>query len=389
MFVTMILLGILGLIATDLYVPSLPAIGQVFNQPLNHTQLTLSLFLVGFAFSQLIYGPISDRVGRKPPLFVGVVLFIIGSLICVFASTFEMFCVGRIIEGIAVGSGLSLVRVILRDRYEGSDLAVKSSQMGVFVAATPAVAPYVGGILQEFGGYKVVFWFLCAYGFLLLFLLTFCFKETIKYKHKTLGAKHVLVHYGELLRNFQFMRYVVIAGFAFGSVILYVNILPFVIQEQLHLSAQRNGEILLFAAFGLCLAAFVSSRIVKRYTSEKLVALGLGILTFSGVGLVVSGYCLGPNLIATMPLIFLVTFACGFIFPNALALAFAQINLKIGIAGAVYGCVQISISMLLNFLLNGIPHQGLILLGGFYGVLGILGLTLTLFKTQIKSPHHS
>ncbi|MDO8953695.1 MAG: multidrug effflux MFS transporter [Gammaproteobacteria bacterium] len=377
MFIITVLLAILGLIATDIFVPSLPAIGQAFHQSLNHTELTVSLFLVGFSFSQLVYGPISDRVGRKPPLMVGAILFVIGSFICVIAPTFVIFCLGRIIQGIAVGSGLSIARVILRDKYAGKELAVKVSQLAIFVSLTPAIAPFLGGVLQQYFGYKAVFIFLLAYGLLLVALLSFCFTETIKHKHKDLSFSHVILHYGQLLKNFQFMRYVIISGFAFGAIILYANILPFIIQNQLHLSAKQNGDVLLLAALGLCLGSFISSKTVHRYSPTKLVHLGLSILTLSGFLLVLCETLFGASLLSLIPLIFLITLSCGFIFPNSVALAFSQIDVKIGIAGAVYGFVQIFISMMLNFLLNVIPDQGQTLLGVFYIVMGLAGLGLS------------
>ncbi|MDF2939714.1 MAG: ydhC 2 [Gammaproteobacteria bacterium] len=378
MFIITTLLAILGLIATDIFAPSLPAIAQVFHQSLNHTQLTISLFLLGFAFSQLIYGPISDKVGRKPPLIIGVILFTAGSLLCVLAPSFSLFCLGRIIQGIAVGSGLSLARVILRDCYHGTELAIKTSQMAIFVSLTPAIAPYIGGLLQEFFGYKAVFLFLFAYGLLLLVLLNTCFKETIKQKEKNLNLSLVLFHYKQLLTNYSFMRYVLVAGFAFSSIILYANVIPFIIQNQLHLSAKQNGEVLLFAALGLSLSSFISNRLVHKISSKKLIQVGLSILTLSGLMLIATEYLFSASLSTLMPLIFLITIACGFIFPNAVAVAFSQINVNIGIAGAIYGFVQIFTSGLINFLLNAIPEQGQALLGGFYVALGILGLALCL-----------
>lgn len=376
MFIITILTAILGLIATDIFVPSLPSIAIAFHQSFNHTELTISLFLVGFAISQLFYGPISDYTGRKAPLITGVFFFTLGSFICIVASSFNIFCLGRIIQGIGVGAGLSLARVIIRDCYTGTAIAVKTSQMAVFVALTPAVAPFIGGLLQHAFGFRSVFIFLFAYGILLLFLLTFYLKETIHQKEETLHLKHIFKTYHQLFRNFCFMRYVILSGLAFSAVILYANVVPFIIQNQMHLSARTNGTILLLAALGLCVSCFVNSRIVAYTGPKKLLLIGMGLLTLSGILLILSEYLFGLTLITLIPLMFLVTFACGFMFPNAVAMAFHNIHVKIGVAGALYGFFQISTSTLMNLLLNIIPNQGQIVLGIFYVALGICGLGL-------------
>ncbi|MCX7123962.1 MAG: multidrug effflux MFS transporter [Gammaproteobacteria bacterium] len=386
MLIILILMAVLSLIATDIFVPSLPAIAAYFGQSTNHAELTVSLFLVGFAFSQLFYGPISDRVGRKPPIIFGLGLFVLGSILCILAPSFELFCLGRILEGLAVGGGLSLTRVVLRDLFSGVTLAVKSSQMAIFICLAPAIAPFVGGLLQNEFGFRSVFVFLSVYGLFLLALVIFCFKEPLKHKEKSLSLSRTLKHYRELISNFHFMHYVLITGFGFSAIILYANILPFIIQQQLHLSATVNGEVLLFAASGLTISALISSRIVKRVSPRTLLYLGLSLLLTSGLLLIMTEALQGTHLFFLAPCIFLVTLACGFIFPNALALSFASINVNIGIAGAIYGFTQTFISTLVNFLLNVIPDQGQMLLGIFYVVLSVIGLLLLMVPVKNTIP---
>lgn len=380
MFYMIVLLGILGLIGTDLFVPSLPAIAQHFQQSPNHTQLTISLFLAGFAFSQLFYGPISDKTGRKAPLLFGVSIFVIGSLICTGTNSFTWLCIGRMIQGLGVGSGLSLARVIIRDCYHGTELAVKTSQLAIFISLTPAIAPVLGGFLQQHFGFRASFSFMLGYGILLLLLLLTRFKETIQHREHQLTLHSTLHNYGRLLKNMTFIRYVIMSGLAFSSIVLYANIMPFIIQTQLHLSASDNGIIILIAAIGISTGSFISSRTVRFYSSTKFVRLGLLILTSSGLLLIITQYLFGTTLFCLIPLLFFITIACGFIFPNALALCFAQINVNIGIAGAIYGTLQITISTIVNLLLNTVSEQGQSVMGLFYLGIGLFGLSLLLLK---------
>lgn len=380
MFFITVLLAIMGLIGTDIFVPSLPSIAQAFQQTPNYTQLTISLFLASFALSQLCYGPISDRVGRKPPLIFGVLIFIIGSAICIHAHSFTCLCIGRIIQGVGVGAGLSLARVILRDCYKDAALAVKTSQIAIFVSLTPALAPFLGGILQQQFGFHASFIFMLCYGLLLLLLLVCCFQETIQHKDNRLTLRSTLNNYGTLLKNTFFIRYAMIAGLAFASIILYANVMPFIIQNQLKLSAVANGSVILIAALGISSGAFISSKIVRRVTSAQLVNYGLMIFVLCGLLLLITEHVFGTSLMSLVPLLFLITMACGFIFPNALTLCFSAIDCNIGIAGAIYGSTQTFISMLINFLLNTIAHQGQSLLGVFYLVIGLSGLALYYYR---------
>lgn len=375
MFYITILLAIMGLIGTDLFVPSLPQIAQAFHQTQNFTQLTISLFLCGFALSQLFYGPISDRIGRKTPLLVGVTIFIIGSVICVLSfKSFTVLCLGRIIQGLGVGAGLSLTRVILRDCYRSTELAIKTAKVAIFVSLTPAVAPFLGGILQQQFGYHSSFIFMLIYGVGLLILLKTNFTETLIQKDHTLTLKKVLHQYLKILKNTFFIRYAAIAGLSFSAIIIYANMMPFIIQKKLQLSAIENGSFILIAALGICLGSFISSRIVKKISSEFLVLIGLKLFTLNGLLLVVSTLYYGTHLYFLIPFLFLITIGCGMIFPNALALCFSVIDCNIGIAGAIYGTMQTSISMLVNFLLNAMHHQGQSLMGTFYLLIGLCGL---------------
>jgi DHA1 family 2-module integral membrane pump EmrD-like MFS transporter len=378
----MILLAVMSLMGTDLFAPSLPAIASFFGQSAAHTQLTISLFLLGFAFSQLFYGPVSDSYGRKPLLMLGTLLFILGSIICLFSDSFEGICFGRVIQGIGVGGGLSLTRVVLRDLYHGPLLAQRSSQMAFFISSTPAIAPFVGGFLQQHFGFRASFIFMLLYGVMVLFLLLRVFQETLPEKKSAFSLRETFSNYGKILSHRLFMRYVIIAGFSFSAIILCANIIPFVIQNTLKLSPMQNGEILLIAALGISFGALISSRIVKSMTPQKLVKIGVTILALGGLLLMITHALFGTYLVFLMPLIFLNMTACGFLFPNALAVAFSSVHEKIGTAGAVYGATQIAISTGINFLLNFMPHQNQFLLGAFYFILGGLGLVL-LLKTSI------
>lgn len=378
MFLVIVLSAILGLIGTDIFVPSLPQLATTFHQAPNQAQLTVSLFLAGFALSQLIYGPVSDRFGRKKPLMIGTCIFVVGSLICLIAHTFGTLCLGRIIQGLGVGAGLSLARVILRDCYMGTELAIKTARVAIFVSLTPALAPFLGGILQQHFGFYASFVFMLGYGLVLLFLILTRFKETIQKKNLELSFSSTLTNYIGLLKNSGFMRYAIIAGLAFSSIIIYANVVPFIAQNQFHLSAIGSGALLLVSALGICLGSLISSKIVARLGPAYLINLGLILYMSNGLVLLASHYFFPHTLaLLILPLI-LITMGCGFIFPNAIALCFSDIKTNIGTAGSIYGAMQTFISMLFNFALNLISTQNQTLLGILYFLIGLMGVIIIL-----------
>ncbi len=257
-------------------------------------------------------------------LLIGALIFVIGSIVCVEANSFDILCVGRIIQGIGVGAGLSLARVILRDCYQGTALAIKSSQVGTFVSLTPALAPLLGGILQQHFGYHASFVFMLVYGLLLMCSLFF-FKETIQTKTKTLSVRNSLLTYAQLLQNGSFIRFSAISGMAFTAIILYANIMPFIVQNTLHYSARSNGIILLIAALGVSSGAWINSqlvRMVNRISSVVLIKVGLIIFITNGLLMILLTSIFGVYLAFLIPLIFIIAMSCGSIFPMRLRFVF-------------------------------------------------------------------
>jgi len=190
----------------------------------------------------------------------------------------------------------------------------------------------------------------------------------------------------KLCKNQHFIHYAILAGLAFSAIILYANTMPFIIENQLHLGPSASGICLLLGALGICVGSFVSSKIVARTGSAKLIYIGLSLYCSMGLILLFTYYFIGTSLYSLLPCLFFITIGCGFIFPNALTLSFASIQSHIGIAGAIYGSLQTALSMLVNLFLNNLSTQNQMLLGSLYLIIGLIGLSLSASKRSHFRP---
>jgi len=175
-----LMLGSIGFVATDLYLPSLSSIVKDFSTTKAYVQLTLSFYLLFFGVSQFFYGPLSDKVGRKKIVLYGLSLTIVGSIVCVFSPNVGVLIVGRSIEGFGVGAGATMMRAILRDLYVGDELAKKGSYIATGTGVFMAGAPIIGGYIQDFFGWRFNFVFIVLYTLMGILIVSKFLPETIK-----------------------------------------------------------------------------------------------------------------------------------------------------------------------------------------------------------------
>jgi DHA1 family bicyclomycin/chloramphenicol resistance-like MFS transporter len=153
-----------GPLSVDLYLPSMPAIAAALAAPPAHVQLTISLYLVGFAIGQVVHGPISDRIGRKPIILLSFVLYCVATLICLVSTSITVLIAGRFLQALGVSGSIVAVRAVVRDLYEGVRAGRQLSSMGVLMGFAPIIAPLTGGVLQTAFGWRAGFVFLIAVG---------------------------------------------------------------------------------------------------------------------------------------------------------------------------------------------------------------------------------
>lgn len=334
----LILLGMLtafGPFVTDMYLPTLPSMTGYFGTTSSMVQLGLTSSMLGLALGQLLFGPLSDRCGRRMPLLAAMWLFIGSTILCIFAADIEQFVILRFVQGIAGAGGIVISRSVATDCFTGTDLVRMLAVIGAINGIAPVSAPILGGALTDVIGWRGIFCILLALGCVLL-LCCLHFRETLPAPRRTnTGWREVFRGFGIVLHNRSFVGYILQLGFAQG--ILFGNIAssPFIVQE--HYGFSAFGFSLCFAVNSL--AIMIAAALAARFRrQERATLLGCrGMLLFSlATAAALACHC-GFWLYEV--LIFALLFSMGITFPATTTLAMDCSREHAGTASALLGAV--------------------------------------------------
>ncbi|MBM3115337.1 multidrug effflux MFS transporter [Jeongeupia naejangsanensis] len=357
----MLLLGTLtaiGSVSIDMYLPAFPAIQHSLNAGSGAVQLTLTTFFVGLLCGQLVYGPASDRFGRKKPLVAGLVLYSLASIGCMLAQSIEALMVWRFIQAFGACSGIVLARAIVRDRCDPREAARSFSMLMLIMGVSPILAPLLGGYILQVSSWRVIFGLNVAFGLACLTAVIATLKETRQPDPGTsLNPFSVFRGYVEILRDRDFSTNAIAGGFAQAGLYAYLAGSPFVLIELFHLSPSAYGWVFCANSVGLIAASQINAALLKRNSIYTLLRAGLVAVLAASVLLAVAGVA-G---VATMPLllagIFCFMTSLGFVNPNAAAASLANHPERAGSASSLLGTLQYGLATLATFAM-GMIHDG-------------------------------
>ncbi len=328
----------LGPLSTDLYLPALPTLVRVFETNVSAVQLTLSVYMFGFAAAQLVIGPLSDRFGRRPVLLIGLAVYVIAGVACMFAQTIEQLTIARFIQAMGGSTGPVLGRAIVRDVYSREKAAEIYSYIGMAMALAPAVAPILGGYLTFALGWQACFGILIGLGLGALLAVGALLGETNRHMNPgALDATMLVGNYATLLRDRRFIGYLGCAGFIFAAMFAFISGASFLFIDRLGLSEM---------AFGLCFTVFVagfmagslfSARRGARIGPDRLIRYGTAIASVGGIIGVAVVAAVGPGVAGILIPVFILMVGCGLVLPNAQAGAIAPYPHIAGSASALMG----------------------------------------------------
>ena len=348
----------LGPLSTDMYLPAFPAIMDAFSTGMDEVQQTLSVFMLGFALAQLVYGPLSDRFGRKPVLLGGIAIFVASSFGILFVESIETLTLLRLFQAIGGSAGPVLGRAMVRDIHGPRDSARLLSYIGTAMALAPAAAPILGGVMTVWFGWTSIFLFLTLYGLLGLFFLRILVPETAPAGNRPpFAPRNLLTNYGALIRHSRWRWYTLCCSFVFGGLFSFLSGSSFVIIDFLGYSEASFGLFFALIVAGFMVGTLIGGQSVRRLGIDRLVGAGAVIAATSGIAMAVLAllevYHISAIIIPHM--IYMV--GVGIVMPQSMAGALAPFPNIAGTSSALLGFIQMSLAAGVGILV-GHYHDG-------------------------------
>lgn len=338
------LLGLLtafGPVATDMYVPSMPDIGRLLHASTAEVQLTLSAYLVGIAVGQVVYGPISDRYGRKPVLLAALVLFCLASALCSAAPDIETLIAARALQALGGSGAMVLPRAIVRDLYDGERAGRELSRIGAVMSVAPVIAPLLGGAVQLAFGWRANFLAVLAVGMLAAALTLRSMPETLQRKSaQAISMAHILRSYRIMIAHRMFLAHLGIIALSYAGLFAWISGSPFVLQDLYGLSAFGFAVAFAIGCIGTLAGAALAASVVESIGLDA--TIGIGSLALAGGGLaMVASMALVAHPVASFVLSAML-FETGLMLamPQAMAGGMSPFPDRAGAASSLIGFVQ-------------------------------------------------
>lgn len=379
-------LAAFGPLATDMYLPAFPALARAFSTDAAAVQGTLATYFVGLALGQAVWGPISDRYGRKPSILFGLALFVAASVACAFATSIESLWFSRFWQAIGGCVGMVLGRAAVRDVYKGADAAYFYSRLLIVLGMAPIIAPFFGGQILVFFGWRAIFWALGLFGIACFLAVWLQLPETLPPARRASGGVgSVLKSYGKLLRDRHFLGFTLPSNFAFAGMFAYIAGSPFVFIELFGVSPERFGLLFGLNAIGIVIASQINARLVHRFGPASLLRTALLVYFAAAVALFVAAFTKAGLVAVAAPLFFAVAMM-GVVPPNSMALALEPYPHAAGSASALSGAMQFSVGAPIVALL-GVLHDGSALpMACIVAGCGLVALAINFASTRGANP---
>jgi len=383
------LLGAVGPFAIDMYLPALPMLAADLGASPQATQFTLTAFFAAFGLSQLIYGPLSDQFGRKPPLYVGLGIFLVGTLACALAPTIGVLIAARLVQGLGAATVMVVPRAIIRDLHTGPEATRLMAMVMLVISVSPMLAPLAGSGLLLLGSWRLIFGFLALAALASLLLTAFLLRETLAPANRVPARPKQLVQgFARLLRDRDFMGLTFVGGFAMASFFVFIASASFVYTEQFGLSP--TGFSLAFAinAIGFFAASQTAASLGERFGMERVIRVAVtafAAITSLLFAIALAGYATLPVIIA---MLFLGNAFLGVVMPTTMVMALDPHPDIAGLASSLGGTLQMLAGGLMIALAGpffdgtATPMLGAIALAG---ILAFTAARLTL-RTAVARP---
>ena len=334
----------IGPLSIDMYLPAFPEIARALHTTASAVQLTLTACVAGLALGQLVFGPLSDRLGRRVPLIAAMATYAVASLLCATASSVGALIALRFVQGLAGAGGIVIARAVVRDMRSGAAASRLFSSLMLVTGLGPILAPVVGGQLLALTSWEGIFVLLTVLSGLLAVLVFVALPETLPAERRSRqGLARTVRTMAELLRDRAFLGYALAGGLTFGALFAYISGSSFVLQRIYGLSPQLFSLAFAMNGLGLIAASQVNARVVERVGPTTLLRRALACVVTSAVALLVVVSVGGLSVWALLVPMFVIVSSLPFVLPNTTALALADHAAVAGTASALLGVIQFMI----------------------------------------------
>jgi DHA1 family bicyclomycin/chloramphenicol resistance-like MFS transporter len=371
----------LGPLSTDMYLPALPGIMRDLETVNASVQLTLSMFLVGFAVGQIFYGPLADRYGRKPVLLAGLAIYAVASLACTLAPSVEVLIIARFLQAFGAAGPVVLARAVVRDLYEGPRAGQELARMGSIMGLAPAIAPFFGGLIASAGGWRFVFLVSLVFAVVVMAAIARGLPETLKQPETERFSPAALLRaFASLLRHGLFRAYLIIVTLTYSGLFAFISGSSFVLQDGYGLSPAVYG-----IAFGICAGAYVcgtviGQKVAPRHGVERTIALGVGCLAVGGAAMLVA-LGLAPSAASVVAPMMIYMAGVGLALPQSQAAALMPFPERAGTASSLMGIGQMATAAVIGIGVSASLDGSGLALAAIIAVHGFLA-ALVFFATR-------
>ncbi|MBP2171101.1 DHA1 family bicyclomycin/chloramphenicol resistance-like MFS transporter [Erwinia toletana] len=343
-------------LSTDIYLPAMPVMAKELQ---GDAELTITGFLIGFCLAQLIWGPVSDHFGRKTPLFIGLVLFMVGSAGCALSTDIMQIVFWRVFQALGACTGPMLARAMIRDLFGRTRAAQMLSTLMVIMAIAPIAGPLLGGQMIRVTSWHSIFWLLAGIGALMLVLVCWLPETLAAEKRVKASLAGAFSNYYHLLKTSQFMRFTLCVTFYYVAAYAFITGSPFVYISYFGIDPQHYGWLFAVNVMGLMAVSMVNRRLVHRYPLESLLKFAAVIAAAAAITLAISIKLAFGGIVMIIIPVFIFFAMNGIIAATSTAAAMDAVPDMAGSASALIGSLQygsgIISSLLLALLSDGTP----------------------------------
>ena len=331
-------LSAIGPLATDMYIPAFPDVAGELSTTASRMQLTITAFFLGTASGQVVAGPLSDRLGRRAPLLIGIILCLLASIGCALAPSVEVLLVLRVIQGIGGGFGMVLGRAVLIDMTDGPELFRVMNIMQGVGGVAPIVAPLLGGIILVFGQWREIFLVIAAMSLISLIGVIFLIPESLPASRRHSGGfRTFLRNCRKLLHRRIFVAYMLVNAFSAFALMAYVSASSFVVQEMLGFTSSEYSVSFAINSMGMMALSLLSAKLTRTIHPRALIRVGLIVVSVASFSLLMGSLFLDTPAWIVLPAFFFTVAPQGMIFGNGGALASDQAREFAGTGSAMLG----------------------------------------------------